>query len=391
MYCDNKSAIALCCNNVQHSRSKHIDIRFHFIKEHVENGVIELYFVNTEYQLANIFTKALARERIEFLINKLGMRSFTPETLKQLADEEPTIQVVLDALKLTPFYNAFEISTDVPEIYMQEFWVTITRHHSSLRFKLDGKSHTVNVDNFRDMLKIYPRLLGQKFKEPLLEEDILSFIRDLGHNVLSGKTTALESQSPITYFKYLGIIINKKVDYDSLRGRMVVQVENKNFRENCDPMYYQPSQPKVSIDCKDFQVISKYKDTQEYGAILPQHLTNQAMLESEAFKTYHSYATAEQMKLETKRSMKEFHIPHASRSGDGVDILSKVPDEQQQTRSGTNEESVTNPEHDIDDDNEDNDGEDDDQEHDSQRTESDDSGDDFVHPNLSTYKADEEE
>nr|GEV93598.1 hypothetical protein [Tanacetum cinerariifolium] len=67
--------------------SKHIDIRFHFIKEHVENGVIELYFVNAEYQLADIFTKALGKDRIEFLINKLGMRSFTPETLKQLADE----------------------------------------------------------------------------------------------------------------------------------------------------------------------------------------------------------------------------------------------------------------------------------------------------------------
>ncbi|GKA79899.1 retrovirus-related pol polyprotein from transposon TNT 1-94 [Tanacetum coccineum] len=87
MYYDNKSAIALCCNNVQHSKSKHIDIRFHFIKEHVENGVIELYFVNMEYQLADIFTKALARERIKFLINKLGIRSFTPNTLKQLADE----------------------------------------------------------------------------------------------------------------------------------------------------------------------------------------------------------------------------------------------------------------------------------------------------------------
>ncbi|GKB20698.1 retrotransposon protein, putative, unclassified [Tanacetum coccineum] len=85
MYCDNKSDIALCCNIVQHSRSKHIDIRFHFIKEQVENGVVELYFVNTKYQLADIFTKALGRERIEFLINKLGMRSFSPETLKQLA------------------------------------------------------------------------------------------------------------------------------------------------------------------------------------------------------------------------------------------------------------------------------------------------------------------
>nr|GEU36194.1 hypothetical protein [Tanacetum cinerariifolium] len=81
-------AIALCCNNVQHTRSKHIDIRYHFIKEQVENEVIELYFVNTEYQLADLFTKALGRERIEFLINKLGMRSFTPETLKQLMNEE---------------------------------------------------------------------------------------------------------------------------------------------------------------------------------------------------------------------------------------------------------------------------------------------------------------
>ncbi|GJV85897.1 retrovirus-related pol polyprotein from transposon TNT 1-94 [Tanacetum coccineum] len=87
MFYDNKSAIALCCNNVQHSRSKHINIIFHFIKEQVENGVVELYFVNMEYQLADIFTKAICRERIEFLINKLGMRSFTPETLKQLADK----------------------------------------------------------------------------------------------------------------------------------------------------------------------------------------------------------------------------------------------------------------------------------------------------------------
>nr|GEZ25538.1 hypothetical protein [Tanacetum cinerariifolium] len=87
MYRDNKSVIALCCNNVQHSRLKHIDISYHFIKEHVENGGIELYFVNTEYQLADLFTKALGIERIEFLINKQGMRSFTLETLKQLTDK----------------------------------------------------------------------------------------------------------------------------------------------------------------------------------------------------------------------------------------------------------------------------------------------------------------
>ncbi|GJU36915.1 retrovirus-related pol polyprotein from transposon TNT 1-94 [Tanacetum coccineum] len=67
MYCDNKSAIALCCNNVQHSRAKHIDICYHFIKEQVENGIVELYFVQAEYQLADIFTKPLPRERFNFV------------------------------------------------------------------------------------------------------------------------------------------------------------------------------------------------------------------------------------------------------------------------------------------------------------------------------------
>ncbi|GKC26742.1 hypothetical protein Tco_1034036, partial [Tanacetum coccineum] len=63
LYCDNHTAIALCCNNVQHSRSKHIDIRHHFIREQVEKGMVELYFVTMDYQLTDIFTKALPRER----------------------------------------------------------------------------------------------------------------------------------------------------------------------------------------------------------------------------------------------------------------------------------------------------------------------------------------
>ncbi|GKB06862.1 retrovirus-related pol polyprotein from transposon TNT 1-94 [Tanacetum coccineum] len=87
IYCDNKSAIALCCNNVQHSRANHIDIRYHFTKEQVENGIMELYFVQTECQLADIFTKHLPRERFNFLIDKLGMKSMSPEMLKRLAEE----------------------------------------------------------------------------------------------------------------------------------------------------------------------------------------------------------------------------------------------------------------------------------------------------------------
>ncbi|GJR54793.1 retrovirus-related pol polyprotein from transposon TNT 1-94 [Tanacetum coccineum] len=87
LYCDNKSAISLCCNNVQHSRAKHIDIRYHFIKEQVENGIVELYFVRTRYQLGDIFTKPLPRERFNFLIDKLCMKSMSLEMLKRLAEE----------------------------------------------------------------------------------------------------------------------------------------------------------------------------------------------------------------------------------------------------------------------------------------------------------------
>ncbi|GJU16592.1 hypothetical protein Tco_1144558, partial [Tanacetum coccineum] len=88
LYYDNKSAIALCYNNVQHSRAKHIDVCYHFIKEQLENRIVELYFVWTQYQLADVFTKPLPRERFNFLIEKLGMRSMSPETLKRLTEEE---------------------------------------------------------------------------------------------------------------------------------------------------------------------------------------------------------------------------------------------------------------------------------------------------------------
>ncbi|GJS05760.1 retrovirus-related pol polyprotein from transposon TNT 1-94 [Tanacetum coccineum] len=71
MYCDSKSAIAISCNPVQYSKTKHIDIRYHFIKEHVEKGTVEIYFVRIEYQLADLFTKALPKECFEYLVHRI--------------------------------------------------------------------------------------------------------------------------------------------------------------------------------------------------------------------------------------------------------------------------------------------------------------------------------
>ncbi|GJZ52944.1 copia protein [Tanacetum coccineum] len=82
--CCAQSAIAISCNPVQHSKTKHIDIRYHFIKEHVEKGTVELYFVGTEYQLADLFNKALPKERFEYLVHRIGMRCMTPTQLESL-------------------------------------------------------------------------------------------------------------------------------------------------------------------------------------------------------------------------------------------------------------------------------------------------------------------
>ncbi|GJR32918.1 retrovirus-related pol polyprotein from transposon TNT 1-94 [Tanacetum coccineum] len=69
---------------IQHSKTKHIDIWYHFIKEHVEKGTVEIYFVGTEYQLADLFTKALPKERFEYLVHRIGMRCMTPTQLESL-------------------------------------------------------------------------------------------------------------------------------------------------------------------------------------------------------------------------------------------------------------------------------------------------------------------
>nr|GEW16144.1 ribonuclease H [Tanacetum cinerariifolium] len=82
LYCDNKSVIALCCNNVQHSRAKHIDVHYHFIKEKVENEIVKLCFVRTEYQLTDIFTKPFAMKKIQLIDRKSWYEKHVSENAK---------------------------------------------------------------------------------------------------------------------------------------------------------------------------------------------------------------------------------------------------------------------------------------------------------------------
>ncbi|GKB68015.1 hypothetical protein Tco_0929427 [Tanacetum coccineum] len=97
---------------------------------------------------------------------------------------EATYQVTLDALKLSPCYPAFLITAEVPEIYMHQFWNSVNKvqSSSSYRFKINNKKFKVDVEVFRDILQICPKLTDQPFDIPsFTDEEIMSFIYELGY------------------------------------------------------------------------------------------------------------------------------------------------------------------------------------------------------------------
>nr|GFD43530.1 hypothetical protein [Tanacetum cinerariifolium] len=120
------------------------------------------------------------------------------------------------------FFKAFLVTTDVPKIYMQELWATATVHHHSIRFKMDNKKHIVNLESFREMLHIYPRLPGQSFVEPPFEEEIMAFLWFLGHSGAIRRLTDVNINKLHQPWRSFVAIINKCLTekssgYDSLR------------------------------------------------------------------------------------------------------------------------------------------------------------------------------
>ncbi|GJU65529.1 hypothetical protein Tco_1247364 [Tanacetum coccineum] len=409
---------------------------------------------------------------------------------------EATLQVVYDVLKLTPFYKAFQIIADVLEIYMQEFWATATVHHHSIYFKMNDKKHVVNLEYFREMLQICPKLPGQQFEEPSFEEEILTFLRDLGHTGEIKVIIDVNVNKLHQPWRLFVVVISKCLsDYAYLLWEdFVYQVENKNEKRS-NEMYY-PRFTKVIVNffmTKDssiprrnkvnwhfsrddpmfttIKVVSRHEDTQLYGAIFPDELTNKAIKDSESYKEYYAIASgaeplktkasvkkkqaasnttknpstakskrlktlakaakpakkkqpaktskdksltvlsevalteAEQMKLAIERSKTQTHSSHASGSGadEGTGVIPGVldvptynsDDEQISWKSSSDEDNDAKSENDDDDDdvdNQDDDGQEYDvQDDDNEQTNSDNDGDDFVHPKFSIHDEEDNE
>nr|GEX61915.1 hypothetical protein [Tanacetum cinerariifolium] len=247
---------------------------------------------------------------------RIGRSSF--RVLLDIKSKESTLQLVYDVLRITPFFKAFLVTAIVPEIYMQEFWATATVHHHAIRFKMDNKKHIVNLESFRDMLHICPRVPGQSFVEPPFEEEILAFICFLGHSAAIRTLTDVNINKLYQPWRSFAAIINKCLTgkssgYDSLR-LFQAQVEHKDHKKS-NEMYY-PRFTKVIIHhfmSKDpfiprrnkvnwhyvrddhmfptIKLVSKHQNMQQFGALLPIELTNEEIRNSNAYKEYYAVAT----------------------------------------------------------------------------------------------------
>ncbi|GJY75325.1 hypothetical protein Tco_0480441 [Tanacetum coccineum] len=292
--------------------------------------------------------------------------------------KEPTFQVALDVLTLTPFYPAFFITASVPAVYMQEFWTTVTYQKHHIRFKMNKKSYSFDMETFRNMLLICLKLPGQKFVDPPFEEEILTFIRELGYpgnikllsdvkvdtlpqpwrtfgtiinKCLSGKVIGIDTLHLSRAQILWGLYHQEKVDYVYLLWEnLVFQIENKESRKN-KYMFY-PRFTKVIINhfmsqdqsiprrnkvdwhmanddpiLTTMRFIPQHEVVQRYGAILPDYLTNPTMKESEAYKTYYDLATRKvqpKPKYVRRSSRTKIDEAHKPSSGKTVKATAKV-------------------------------------------------------------------
>nr|GEX29329.1 retrovirus-related Pol polyprotein from transposon TNT 1-94 [Tanacetum cinerariifolium] len=126
-YVSLSATIAISCNPVQHSRTKHIDVRYHFIKEKVKKGIVELFFVRTEYQLADLYTKALpveskdgnpARANVK---QALGRNLFQENEYEVVIEAGDGVRIIPDGVRF--FYG--RILEVLREFLDDESWMII--------------------------------------------------------------------------------------------------------------------------------------------------------------------------------------------------------------------------------------------------------------------------
>nr|GEX58607.1 hypothetical protein [Tanacetum cinerariifolium] len=178
--------------------------------------------------------KAIVPHASRLRIGKINFR-----LKSDISSKESTLQLAYDILRLTPFYKAFLVTKDVPEIYMQEFWATATVHHHSIR----------NVD--------FAYLLWEKFIYQVKHKDA-------------------KKSNEMYYLRFTKVIIHYFMSKDPSIPR----------RNSMNWHYVRDDQMFTTI-----KLVSRHQNTKQFGAMLPIELTNEDIRNSEAYKEYYAVAT----------------------------------------------------------------------------------------------------
>nr|GEZ43464.1 hypothetical protein [Tanacetum cinerariifolium] len=320
MYCDNKSAIALCCSNVQHSRNMATTIEQQTVldeslvpsmqrlrigrsnfrlpsdiqsKEATLQVVYDEFWATAKLHHNSIRFKIDTRksvldleafremlhispripnqpfadlpteeEILDFLRNmattieqqtaldeslvpssqrlRIGRSNFRLPS--DIQSKEATLQVVYDVLRNSPLFRAFQVTADVPEIYMKEFWATAKLHHNSIRFKIETRKSVLDLEAFREMLHISPRIPNQPFADLPTEEEVLEFLRFLGHSHDIRYPTDVNVNKLYQPWRSFASVINKcltgkSLGVDSLRSSQAQLLWGFYHRINIDFAY----------------------------------------------------------------------------------------------------------------------------------------------------------
>ncbi|GJZ85372.1 hypothetical protein Tco_0650711 [Tanacetum coccineum] len=211
LYCDNKRAIALCCNNVHHSRSKHIDIPLS-----IENG--SLFEGESEFEKLKIYLITLVSIRSDWEDLPCLFRSV--ENLNTMAEQNvpaqaptrtdeqivprsqwlqigksnllfdaqkiqknPIFQISVDILRNTNFFRAFSTSASVPAIYIQQFWNSMKYDEKTRVYccQVDEQWFNLSADLLRKALDITPVDPAHPFELPPTGDTVIDFVNQLGY------------------------------------------------------------------------------------------------------------------------------------------------------------------------------------------------------------------
>nr|GFC42276.1 hypothetical protein [Tanacetum cinerariifolium] len=211
-------------------------------------------------------------------------------------------------------FRAFQVTADVPEIYMQEFWASAKLHHTSIRFKIDTKKIVLNLEAFREMLHISPRITNQPFADLPTEEEILDFLRK----------PSISRRNRI-HWHY--------VRDDALFSTIKASARNKKGDSASSTTLLTPT-PTTTVESAP-RLSASTKGKQPLRATTPVEPTDLQRTE------------AEQLKIVLKRSRQETHISQQSGSGTGegtgykpgvLDVPSDDSEEELSWKSSDDEE-----------------------------------------------------